>query len=78
MSVVLYDNLLERERGIAMPLSFVHETLGQRVLLEHGAAHRNLAAEVVRLGAARAMVICAAPEAAVADRVCAGLPVALR
>ncbi len=61
-----------------MPLSFVHETLGQRVLLEHGAAHRNLAAEVERLGAARVMVICAEPEAAVADRLCAELPVALR
>jgi maleylacetate reductase len=61
-----------------MSLSFVHETLGQRVLLEHGAAHRNLRAEVERLGASRVLVICAEPEAAIADRVCAGLPVALR
>ncbi|WP_328477522.1 maleylacetate reductase [Actinoplanes sp. NBC_00393] len=58
--------------------SFVHETLGQRVILEAGGAGRHLTAEVDRLGAARIMLIAAEAEAPLADRVAAGLPVALR
>ncbi|MBG0562735.1 maleylacetate reductase [Actinoplanes aureus] len=58
--------------------SFVHDTLGQRVVLEAGGAAKNLAAEVSRLGADRIMLIASDAEADLADRVAAGLPVALR
>ena len=61
-----------------MSLSFEHVTLCQRVLFGHGRAAQNLGTEVDRLGARRVMVIAAPPEAAIADRVTADLPVALR
>ncbi|MEU4421097.1 maleylacetate reductase [Actinoplanes sp. NPDC024001] len=62
-----------------MPLDpFVHDTLGQRVILEAGGAAKHLAAEVSRLGADRVMLIAAEAESHLADRVTAGLPVALR
>lgn len=61
-----------------MPESFVHETLGQRVVLEAGGAAKHLASEVARLGARRVMLIASKAEAHVADRVSAGLPVVLR
>lgn len=59
-------------------MAFVHETLPQRVALERGGAARRLADEVARLGARRVMVIAAGSASAVADRITAGLPEALR
>jgi maleylacetate reductase len=58
--------------------SFIHDTLGQRVILEAGRAAVHLAAEVERLGATAAMLIAAASEESLARRVIDGLPVALR
>ncbi|MDQ1042392.1 maleylacetate reductase [Streptomyces sp. V4I2] len=61
-----------------MSLSFENVTLGQRVLFGYGRAARNLSAEAERLGARRVMVIAAPPEAEIAERVTADLPVVLR
>ncbi|MGW0948157.1 maleylacetate reductase [Streptomyces sp. NPDC002623] len=60
-----------------MSLTFENITLGQRVRFGYGRAAHHLAAEVDRLDARRIMVIAAPAEAAVADRVTAGLPVVL-
>ncbi|GGG59970.1 maleylacetate reductase [Kocuria dechangensis] len=60
-----------------MPLTFTHETLGQRVLFGAGLAAEHLAAEVQRLSARRVMVIAAQAERELAERITAGLPVAL-
>ncbi|GGN33908.1 maleylacetate reductase [Streptomyces fuscichromogenes] len=61
-----------------MTLTFENITLGQRVRFGYGHAADNLAAEVDRLSARRVMVIAAAAESGIADRITAGLPVALR
>jgi maleylacetate reductase len=55
----------------------VHDTLGQRVLLEAGGASRFLAEEIIRLAAARVLVIAGRSSAGVAAELTAGLPVAL-
>lgn len=54
-------------------MQFVHDTLGQRVVLGSGLVAEAVATEVERLGAGPAMLIAAEPEAALADRVAAGL-----
>ncbi|MEV5354932.1 maleylacetate reductase [Streptomyces sp. NPDC052693] len=59
-------------------MRFTHETLGQRVVFASGEAPAAVAAEVTALGAARVMLIAAPAEAALADRVGADLPVAVR
>ncbi len=59
-------------------MRFEHETLPQRVCFASGEAVSALRAEVERLGATRVMVIAAEAEAELAQRVTAGLPVALR
>jgi maleylacetate reductase len=61
-----------------MSIRFVHETRPQRVRFGSGGAATALAEEVDLLGAARVMVITTASATAAADRVTAGLPVALR
>jgi maleylacetate reductase len=61
-----------------MTLAFDHVTLGQRVRFGTGRATEALRDEVERIGAGRVMVIAAPSEADLADRVTAGLPVALR
>ena len=58
-------------------ISFTHETLAQRVVLEAGAAATNVAAEVERLGASHAMVIAATSGRQLAIEITAGAPVAL-
>lgn len=58
-----------------MTRAFVHDTLGQRVRFASGDAAGALAAEVEELGARRVLVLAAPPEAALAERVTAGLPV---
>lgn len=60
-----------------MSLTFDHMTLGQRVLFGTGAAAANLAAEVTRLGAERAMVIASDFETEMARTVAADIEVAL-
>lgn len=60
-----------------MSLHFHHVTLGQRVLFGHGGAADHLAAEVARLGARRVMVITSARGRADAERVTAGIDVAV-
>lgn len=45
-----------------MGLSFTHETRSQRVVFEAGGAHRHLAAEIDRLGAARVMLVASAAD----------------
>jgi alcohol dehydrogenase class IV len=61
-----------------MSIRFVHETRPQRVRFGSGGAPAALAEEVGLLGAERVMVITTASATAVADRITAGLPVALR
>ncbi|GAB1513281.1 maleylacetate reductase [Actinophytocola sp. KF-1] len=61
-----------------MSIRFVHETRPQRVRFGSGGAAAALAEEVALLGAARVMVITTASATAAADRITAGLPVALR
>ncbi|MCR6032817.1 iron-containing alcohol dehydrogenase [Nocardioides sp. zg-579] len=58
-----------------MSLRFEHETLPQRVRFGAGEAAAALAEEVERLGGRRVMVLAGRPEAEVAARVTAGLPV---
>jgi maleylacetate reductase len=60
-----------------MSLTFDHVTLGQRVLFGTGGAAANLAAEVVRLGARRVMVIASDFETPMARTVASGIEVAL-
>lgn len=60
-----------------MSLAFEHTTLGQRVLFGSGAAARNLADEVARIGAARVMVIAAELETQMAAKVAQRIEVAL-
>lgn len=59
-------------------MRFVHESLPQRVVFATGGAGDAVAAEVEHLGAARLMVIASTSGRALADRLTAGLPVALR
>ncbi|MFF7933384.1 iron-containing alcohol dehydrogenase [Streptomyces sp. NPDC007940] len=62
-------------------MQFVHETLPQRVVFAPGAAPTAVAAEVAEvaeLKATNVMLIAAPTEAALADRVAADLPVAVR
>lgn len=60
-----------------MSMKFEHATLGQRVLFGTGGAAANLAAEVARLGARRAMVIASDFESPMAKSVAASIQVAL-
>lgn len=60
-----------------MGLTFEHTTLGQRVLFGTGNGAEHLAAEVERLGARKVMVIASARERAEAERITAGINVAL-
>jgi alcohol dehydrogenase class IV len=57
---------------------FTHETLGQRVVFASGEAPAAVAAEVAALDARRVMLIAAPARAALAERVGADLPVAVR
>ncbi|MEU9289224.1 maleylacetate reductase [Streptomyces sp. NPDC048275] len=59
-------------------MRFAHETLPQRVVFAPGEAPAAVAAEVAALKATKVMLIAAAAEAALADRVGADLPVAVR
>ncbi|MFJ9567647.1 maleylacetate reductase [Streptomyces fuscichromogenes] len=59
-------------------MRFTHETLAQRVVFAPGEAHKAVAAEVAELGAAKVMLIAAPAVAALADRIGADLPVAVR
>lgn len=62
-----------------MSLSFLHETYGQRVVLEAGGVVRHVLAEVAELGRARVFLVAGTSAAEVADRlVAAGLPVVQR
>ncbi|MGH3589293.1 MAG: iron-containing alcohol dehydrogenase, partial [Pseudonocardia sp.] len=61
-----------------MSLRFAHESLPQRVCFAAGEAADAVRTEVAGLGAARVMVIAAPAEAALAERVSAGVPVVLR
>lgn len=60
-----------------MSLEFAHVTLGQRVLFGAGLAGRNLAEEVERLGATRIMLVAATYELELANRITAGIDLAL-
>ncbi|GAA1942733.1 maleylacetate reductase and hydroxyquinol 1,2-dioxygenase domain-containing protein [Kitasatospora viridis] len=59
-------------------MTFSHRTLGQRVLSGSGQAAAHLAAECERLGATRVMVLASPGRRQLAERVCAGIEVALR
>jgi maleylacetate reductase len=61
-----------------MTQTFVHETLGQRVLFGTGLAREHLAAEIERHAASRVMLIAAEPEAELADTLTTGMTIALR
>ena len=61
-----------------MSLSFTHETLPQRVVLEAGGARTRVVQEVERLGASRVMLIASGTGSGPADDVATGLSVALR
>src|SRR3954463_12150949 len=61
-----------------MSVRFIHDTLPQRVVFASFEAAYRVAEEVSRLGASRVMVIAGEAEAALADTVAAGLPVAGR
>ena len=63
-----------------MGMRFVHESLPQRVCFGSGAAAELVAAEVERLGASKVMLIASGSGsgAGIAERVTAGVPVALR
>lgn len=58
--------------------SFIHDTLGQRVILDSGRAAEHLAQELERLNVSSVMLIASEFEAALAARVTADVPVALR
>jgi alcohol dehydrogenase class IV len=57
-------------------MRFVHDSLPQRVCFGSGEAGPLVAAEVIRLGAARVMVICSEREAPLAEQLTASVPVA--
>ncbi|MGW1024799.1 maleylacetate reductase [Streptomyces sp. NPDC002577] len=59
-------------------MRFEHETLAQRVCFAPGEASAVVRTEVERLGGSRVMVIAAATEADLAEKVTSGLPVVLR
>lgn len=59
-------------------MKFVHESRAQRVRFASGGAADAVAAEIELLGARRVMVIAGPLEAEVAERVTAGVPVAVR
>lgn len=59
-------------------MGFTHDTLAQRVVFGSGIAATAVVEEVMRLGGARVMVIAGTSQAALADRVTAGLERALR
>ncbi|MFI5957362.1 maleylacetate reductase [Cryptosporangium sp. NPDC051539] len=59
-------------------MRFVHESLPQRVCFDSGGAARAVAAEIELVKAERLMVVAATPEADLAERVTAGLPVVVR
>ena len=59
-------------------MRFTHDTLPQRVAFGAGEAAANVAAGVERLGGRRVMVVAGRSEAALADAVTAGVPVAVR
>src|SRR3954469_5601338 len=61
-----------------MSVRFTHDNLPQRVVFASFEAAERVADEVSRLGASRVMVIAGEAEAALADTVAAGLPVAVR
>lgn len=61
-----------------MSLRFEHETLAQRVVFAPGDAAAAVTREVEHLGATRVMAIAGGGEAELAERVTAGVPVALR
>lgn len=60
-----------------MALTFEHTTLGQRVLFGSGNAAKHLAGEIERLGARKVMVIASARERPEAEKITAGINVAL-
>ena len=60
-----------------MSLTFVHETLPQRVLFGTGMAAAHLAAEAGRLAARRPMLIASSSARQAAERMTAGLPIAV-
>ncbi|MFD7877782.1 maleylacetate reductase [Streptomyces sp. NPDC059766] len=59
-------------------MRFVHDILPQRVRFASGAAAESLAAEIALLGSERVMVIAGPAEKDLAERITAGLPVAVR
>ncbi|GAA2490101.1 maleylacetate reductase [Streptomyces longisporus] len=59
-------------------MRFIHETLPQRVVFAPGAAPAAVAAEVAALKATQVMLVAAPAVAALADRLAADLPVAVR
>jgi len=59
-------------------MRFVHDNLPQRVCFGSGEAATMLEREIASIGATRVMVIAAKAEAGLADRITAGLPVAVR
>src|SRR4051794_17760131 len=61
-----------------MSVRFTHDNLPQRVVFASFEAAERVADEVSRLGASRVMLIAGEAEAALADTVAAGLPVAVR
>jgi maleylacetate reductase len=60
-----------------MSMRFVHQSQPQRVCFASGEAAETLARELKRLGTSKAMVIAAAAESELAERVTADAPVAL-
>ncbi|QDO88116.1 maleylacetate reductase [Ornithinimicrobium ciconiae] len=54
-------------------MSFVHDTLAQRVILGSGLAAQAVADEVTRLGRRRVMVVAGGSEAGLADQIAEGL-----
>ncbi len=59
-------------------MRFSHDTLGQRVVLEAGAAGDHVAREAERLGGSRVMLVAGSSSAPFADDLVARLPVVLR
>lgn len=57
-------------------MRFQHDTLPQRIRFHSHHAAEELAAEVAELGAERVLLIAAAPERELAERIAAGVPVA--
>ncbi|MBK0420034.1 maleylacetate reductase [Leucobacter sp. CSA1] len=58
-------------------MRFIHDSLPQRVRFASGEAREQLAQEIDELGASRAMVIAAPAERPLAERITAGLPIAV-